>query len=78
MVTIIFLVTSLKKLHNTHLSDTQTRRVEDSSNHEWKKLYLINDSISMTDKALRYNDGKPEWTLVDFDSLEPMVKVLEY
>jgi len=32
----------------------------------------------MTDKALRYNDGKPEWTLVDFDSLEPMVKVLEY
>lgn len=32
----------------------------------------------MTDKALRYNEGKPEWTLVDFDSLEPMVRVLEY
>lgn len=32
----------------------------------------------MTDNALRYNEWKPEWTLVDFDSLEPMVHVLEY
>ena len=31
-----------------------------------------------SDKALRYNDGKPEWTLVDFDSLESMVRVLEF
>ena len=29
-------------------------------------------------KADRFNDGKPRWSLVDFDSLEPMVKVLEY
>jgi hypothetical protein len=28
--------------------------------------------------ALRYNEWKPEWTLVDFDSLEPMVRVLEF
>src|SRR3990170_3000081 len=28
--------------------------------------------------ALRYNDGKPQWSLVDFDSLEPLVRVLEY
>jgi len=26
----------------------------------------------------RYNTGKIQWSLVDFDSLEPMVKVLEF
>jgi hypothetical protein len=30
------------------------------------------------DKALRYNENKRRWSLVDFDSLEGMVKVLEY
>jgi hypothetical protein len=29
-------------------------------------------------KALRFNDGKLQWSLVDFESLEPMVKVLEF
>lgn len=29
-------------------------------------------------KALRYNEGKPQWTLVDFKSLEPLVRVLEF
>lgn len=33
---------------------------------------------SLEDKALRYNEWKPEWTLVDFDSLESMVRVLEF
>lgn len=32
----------------------------------------------MEDKALRYNDNKPDWSLVHFPSLEPMVRVLEY
>lgn len=32
----------------------------------------------MSGNALRYNDWKPQWSLVDFDSLEPMVHVLEY
>lgn len=30
------------------------------------------------EKALRYNQGKPQWSLVDFDALEDMVRVLEY
>lgn len=30
------------------------------------------------EKALRYNEGKPEWSLVHFKSLEPMVRVLEF
>ena len=28
-------------------------------------------------KALRYNDGKLKWSLVNWKSLEPLVKVLE-
>lgn len=39
---------------------------------QFKKLYM------QEDKSLRYNEGKPKWSLVDFKSLEPMVRVLEY
>lgn len=31
-----------------------------------------------SEKAIRYNSGKPRWSLVHFESLEPMVRVLEY
>lgn len=30
------------------------------------------------EKGLRYNKGKRKWSLVDFESLESMVSVLEY
>ena len=30
------------------------------------------------EQAKRYNEGKPRWSLVDFRSLEPMVRVLEF
>jgi hypothetical protein len=30
------------------------------------------------EKALRYNEGKRKWSLVHFESLEPMVQVLEF
>lgn len=30
------------------------------------------------EQALRYNQGKPRWSLVDFDSLEDMVQVLDF
>jgi hypothetical protein len=33
--------------------------------------------MEIQDKALRYNEGKPKWHLVHFESLEPMVRVLE-
>jgi hypothetical protein len=29
-------------------------------------------------KALRYNEGKPQWGLVHYKSMEPMVRVLEF
>lgn len=32
----------------------------------------------MQEKSLRYNNGKPQWSLVHFKSLEPLVSVLEY
>ena len=32
----------------------------------------------MEEKSLRYNEGKPQWSLVDFKSLEPLVRVMEY
>jgi hypothetical protein len=32
----------------------------------------------MSEQALRYNEGKLRWSLVDFDALADMVKVLEY
>lgn len=32
----------------------------------------------MTKKALRFNEGKPDWTLLDFDSLLPMVEGMTY
>lgn len=31
-----------------------------------------------TERGLRYNTNKLKWSLVDFKSLEPMVKVLEF
>ena len=42
---------------------------------------LGNPESNKTDisrSALRYNDGKLRWSLVDFDALEDMVKVLEF
>ena len=30
------------------------------------------------EQALRYNDGKLQWSLVHYESLEPMIRVLEY
>lgn len=38
---------------------------------------LINE-LDPSPKALRYNEGKPKWSLVHYKSLEPMIRVLEY
>lgn len=38
----------------------------------------LEENAEQRNQALRYNQGKPQWSLVDFPSLEPMVKVLEY
>src|SRR5690606_32703946 len=41
----------------------------------------VNSALRKTDvsgSALRYNGGKLRWSLVDFDALEDMVKVLDF
>ena len=35
-----------------------------------------NDGDNKT--AMRYNEGKPDWTLIDFKSLRPLVDVMTY
>ena len=32
----------------------------------------------MSEKGLRYNTGKPQYSLIDYTLLEPMVRTLEY
>lgn len=32
----------------------------------------------MVERGDRFNDSKPQWGLIDFNSLEEMVRVLEY
>jgi len=37
---------------------------------------LQNESLQKL--ADRFNEGKPQWSLMDFESFEPMIRVLEY
>lgn len=35
--------------------------------------------MNITDEgADRFNEGKPQWSLMDFKAMEPMIRVLEY
>lgn len=43
-----------------------------------KEAYSNPNKETKKDQGLRYNEGKPKWSLVDFDSLEGIVKVLEH
>jgi len=33
---------------------------------------------TVLDKSTRYNEGKPQWSLVHYGSLIPMIRVLEF
>jgi hypothetical protein len=39
---------------------------------------MENEKLKFMNKSLRYNDNKPRWSQVHFESLVPMVKVLEF
>ncbi len=60
------------------ISYKQTQDEETSKNID--EINVIFDEVkeNETDSALRYNTGKLKWSLVDFDSLEDMVKVLNF
>jgi len=38
----------------------------------------MQESEKPKEQALRYNAGKPQWSMVDFKSFEGMVRVLEF
>ena len=38
----------------------------------------LKDLFEETDKAMRFNEGKPKWSLVHYKSMEPMIRVLEF
>lgn len=40
--------------------------------------YAQKRDVENLEQALRYNQGKIQWDLVHFPSIEPMVKVLEF
>lgn len=44
----------------------------------WEAAKAKESSSAPQEKALRYNEGKLPWHLVDFKAFEPMVKVLQY
>jgi len=48
-----------------------------SGGNKWIEGYKPIDKIKEEEKALRYNEGKRKWSLIDYPSLEEMVKVLE-
>ena len=43
-----------------------------------KQLDAWPTSQNITKEAIKHDDGKPDWSLVPFESLEGMVKVLEF
>jgi len=55
--------------------------VPNESKMTYAKAFMYdhkNRATKPQERGLRYNNGKPTWSLVDFDSLEGMVRVLEY
>ena len=53
--------------------NTTIKKEIDKEVDEFERALIERDSL----QALRYNQGKLQWSLVDFKSLEGMVKVLE-
>ncbi len=39
---------------------------------------MSDETFDSDDKASRYNNGKPQYSLINLECLEPMVRVLEF
>ena len=39
---------------------------------------LTRAEIEASETGLRFNEGKPRWSLMSYKAMEPMIKVLEY
>jgi dATP/dGTP diphosphohydrolase len=68
------------------MNKKQTKHKKSTSIHSSKKKVVDSynsfkeemDRHRATNQADRYNDGKRQWGLVHYKSLEPMVEVLEF
>ena len=51
-----------------------------STNSKAEVKYATEEQVNevISGYASRFNAGKPQWSIVDFKSLEPMVRVLEF
>lgn len=57
----------------------KTLSVSDLADNYPLDFELIQESSEIEEsKSLRYNSGKPEWSLLHYPSLLPMVRVLEF
>jgi hypothetical protein len=60
-------------IQDVYLSQDQTGYINGVN------FYPIDQCLVIEDHSKnRYNSGKPKWSLVDFESLLPMVRVLEF
>lgn len=46
--------------------------------NEFMDMVFADDNVKNTPLGDRLNSGKPQWHLIDFKALEPMVRVMEY
>ncbi len=60
------------------LSVEDLKRAEDAKRIADMMLDSTRSAFVLPQTGLRHNDGKRQWSLVDFDAFEPMVEVLEF
>lgn len=63
-------------------SEFENQFLRDSAKMFLSQIQVPKENVVKTEhdsqKGLRFNEGKPKWSLIDFDSLEGIVRVLEY
>ena len=62
---------------NKSIREEIQKEVDSFTEYLESQNYPLTDGIPEPKQALRYNQGKIKWSLVDWKSLEPMVRVLE-
>jgi len=63
---------------NDDLDFDQLRQLISNFNEVPVETESVNTTANKVTKALRFNEGKLDWTLVNFDSLEPLVAAMTY
>ena len=74
---------SAKKSHEDQYGPLKTeakQQIDEAYLDACEKLGSISEEelVKLSEEAMRFNDGKVEWSLVDFKSIEPLARVLEF